>query len=638
LGVAAVVALLSLGLGWWQVMAPAPAPPELSERRAPLPVRTEAAPAAGTVLVQVWTPDRQPAAGQAVHVSRDPGPDASPELAGLTDETGQLRLELDGMVSVRIDGITVPDHHLARPGSAPLRFTLVPACPVRARVVDAEGDPMEGIVVKALLRTAPDAPDAARTEATTDAEGVASLESLGCGVAELWARARGHALVRRRDVDTVVEQEVVLQLVRGLVVEGRVSDPDDAPLAGVRVNAGESSDLTDEEGLYRLRVNPVHLTHIVARSAAHAPYSSRLRVPKDATENGPLVHDIVMDPARELSVWCAGMPSDSCAGISPIFCTHPALPTGTECTPTDDHEVRCRCPAGRAAVRGGGTNTRVEPGDTEAWLDLRDRGGITGRVVQDGAPVGCRVRGTRMPAGLEDIPGGLAAGTIGLCDAEGRYTMVGMKAGDWMVSVEVAGEVRNLDPLPVEGELVDAGTLELSSGHAISGVVVDGATGEGRPGVTVVALDETGAVPRVGHAVSGTEGRFAVTGLSNGDYEVFLANRPFERTAVSVPGDDDDVELETGAAPLLERNGFSLATAAEGELVVDEVEEGSAAAANGLEAGDVVLGVTIGGVDVGETVPGLAADVTDFVLDRWGGPGAGLVVERDGERVEVPLE
>jgi hypothetical protein len=630
--------MLGLGLGWWQIMAPAPAPPELAERRAPLPVRTAATPAAGSVVVQVWTPDQKPAAGQSVRISRDPGPSADAELAGLTDETGQLRVELDGLVAVQVDGITVPDHHLARPGSPPLRFTLLPACPVQARVIDAEGAPMEGIVVKALLRASPDAQDSARTEATTDAAGRASLDQLGCGVAELWARARGHALVRRRDVDTVVEQEVVLQLVRGLVVEGLVTDPDERPLTGVRVNAGESSDLTDEEGLYQLRVNPVHLTHIVARSAAHAPYSARLRVPPDAAETGPLVHDIVMEPARELTVWCAGMPDDSCAGISPIFCTHPALPTGTECTPTDDHEVRCRCPAGRAAVRGGGTNTRVEPGDTEAWLDLRDRGGITGRVVQDGAPVSCRVRGTRMPAGLEDIPGGLAAGTVGLCDGEGRYTMVGMKAGDWMVSVEVAGEVRNLDPLGVDGELVDAGTLELSSGHTITGVVLDGATGEGRPGVTVVALDESGTVPRVGHAVSGSEGRFTVTGLQDGNYEVFLANRPFERTPVAVPMEGDPLELETGSAPLLERNGFSLATAAEGELVVDSVEADSAAAANGLEEGDIVLGVTIGGVDVGETVPGLAADVTDFVLDRWGGPGAGLVVERDGERVEVPLE
>jgi hypothetical protein len=44
------------------------------------------------------------------------------------------------------------------------------------------------------------------------------------------------------------------------------------------------------------------------------------------------------------------------------------------------------------------------------------------------------------------------------------------------------------------------------------------------------------------------------------------------------------------------------------------------------------------GVDVGEYLPGLEGQVLDAVLEHYSGPGVGLVVDRDGERVEVPLD
>ena len=46
----------------------------------------------------------------------------------------------------------------------------------------------------------------------------------------------------------------------------------------------------------------------------------------------------------------------------------------------------------------------------------------------------------------------------------------------------------------------------------------------------------------------------------------------------------------------------------------------------------------MGGMDLGEMMPGMSDEITDAVLDHWGGPGVGLVVDRDGERVDVPLE
>ena len=111
-----------------------------------------------------------------------------------------------------------------------------------------------------------------------------------------------------------------------------------------------------------------------------------------------------------------------------------------------------------------------------------------------------------------------------------------------------------------------------------------------------------------------------------------------EHTVEVVDGQSEPIELTTGSADLLEQNGFSLRTDESGRLEVASVDEDGSAHANGLREGDRVEGLTPGGVDVAELLPGMSDDITDAVLDRWGGPGVGLIVDRDGERVQVDLD
>jgi hypothetical protein len=50
-----------------------------------------------------------------------------------------------------------------------------------------------------------------------------------------------------------------------------------------------------------------------------------------------------------------------------------------------------------------------------------------------------------------------------------------------------------------------------------------------------------------------------------------------------------------------------------------------------------VLGITVMGFDIGEHFPQLEDVITDFVLDKFSG-SVGLVVDRDGETLEIDLE
>jgi hypothetical protein len=264
---------------------------------------------------------------------------------------------------------------------------------------------------------------------------------------------------------------------------------------------------------------------------------------------------------------------------------------------------------------------------------------IAGRPV-DRALSRCMVRVSRLPTALEDIPGGLSAGARTTCLPDGNFELLGLKAGGYMLKVETSAGDATVPDLQVQDEITDAGTIDIGSGGKIEGVVLDGVTGEGAPGQAVFAYSGSGEEFRgVGEAVSGTEGRFSITGLSEGVYEVLLLSRPFHTTTVDVvEGASDPVELTTGDASLVKDNGFSIETDDEGFLVVSAVDGNGSAAANGLEAGDTVVGVSMGGVNLNEIVPGMSEEITDAVLDHWGGPGVSLLVDRDGTEVVVSMD
>lgn len=645
-GLSVLAWMVFLG-GFWQVMSPAPESPDLGSRT--LPTRTVAE---GPEAMEAADPDGPFTAsgrvtladGSAVpdHPLMWTGPDTpDPIEVGRTDSTGRFTVDLPAPGSLAPQLETQPARVYISESRTDLAFVGLATCPLAVTVLDPGGSPVADQSVRSRVRVE-GRDDQPYVHATTDASGVALLSDLPCGIVRVWVRRAGYPQGRRENIDNLVDQAITVQLVDGVAVTGWVSDPDGTAIPGARVSAGNASDHTDDDGTYGLLVDPRNLSRVDVSADGYSSTSERLRIAAADAADTELVLNFVLDPSRLVTVHCAGMPDDACTSIMPMFCTRVWLPMGDACrgTPTT-----CECPDGRAAVRGAGLAVEVEPDDTEVWLDLRGRGGITGRVTIGGQPVDpslgrCQVIATRLPTALEDIPGGMSAGATASCLPDGHYALHGLKAGNYLVMVETAAGGGNHPSVRVDTELVDAGTLDIGGGGRIEGVVLDGTTGEGVPGQVVVAYAGTDdTLSGLGQTVSRGEGHFEISGLQDGRYDVMLASRPLHTVSVTVSdGAAEPLELETGDAGLLTSNGFELETDDAGQLVVRDVDPEGTAAAAGLLPGDAVVGVTIGGFDPGELLPGMADEITDAVLDHWDSAGVGLVVERDGERVEVPLE
>jgi len=508
-------------------------------------------------------------------------------------------------------------------------------------VLDPDGAPIADQTVRARVEIENHSATGEEIE-TTDASGVADFTGMSCGVAEIWVRRAGYPQGRRDQVDTLVDQTVTIQLVNGVRVSGHVTDLDDQPIEGARVHSGNASDRTEPDGSYGLMVDPRNLSRVNVSAKGFESESERLRIATADAAETELVLDFVLSPARVVTVYCAGLPDDSCSSVLPLWCTRTYLPIGEPCR---GDPTTCRCPDGEGAIRGGGLAVELGPDDTEVWLDMSGRGGIRGQVLISGDAVDpslgqCDVIATRLPNALEDIPGGMSAGATSSCLGDGQFELLGLKAGTYMVMVRTTAGEGNDPSIVVDTDVVDIGSIDIGGGGRITGVVLDGVTGEGAPGVAVVAYSTDGTtLSGMGQTTSGAEGAFTISGLSDGNYEVILSSRPFNTELVTISdGTSDAIELTTGEAGLLDTNGFELETDDAGRLVVQSVDAEGGAAAGGLEEGDVVVGVTIAGMDIGEVMPGLADEITDSVLDHWGGPGVGLVVERDGQREAIAFQ
>ena len=466
-----------------------------------------------------------------------------------------------------------------------------------------------------------------------------TLEQASCGVADVQAKAEGFVRRRAENVDTMTTKEVTIVLPRGVGLSGQVTNPMNEPLPDARVSAGLASAITNAEGHYDLRFDPDRTSEVSAQAMNYIEQEERLRVAPDMPD---LVIDWVLEPSRDLQVFCAGLPDDSCGDVMPLMCTLPWIPFGTLCH-TVDNQALCTCPEGKSAVRGGGQSVEVAPGQQVAWLDFRVNGGLEGLVALQGSPLGCEIMAYRLPEDLSDVSRGGIAARRHKCNEEGGFEILGLEPGIYQVDVQVGNHQRRPDPVEVEDTVVDMGVIDLEDGTDVEGTVLDGATGQGAPNETVVAVQSAtgGIATGTGFATSRSEGHFVLRGLKDGTWSVFLVSRPFTTVDITITegtATPDHPTLETGAADLLDENGFGLATDEEGQLVVEGLEPDGAAAEAGLQEGDTIVGVTLMGMDVQGWLPGFGDALVDAVLDHYSGPGVGLVVVRDGEELEVALD
>jgi len=515
---------------------------------------------------------------------------------------------------------------------------------------------------------------------TTDDTGTVRFEALPCVHVELEAihedlagpGVRGTRLLRGE-----LNVEVV-KLSRPVELYGRVTDTDGEPVSEATVRVHDRGELTtraDSQGRWSLAVpmDPTHV-HLLAVEADALGYHSvnemvrvkpegtavadndeggrKRSIPHEFTEVKPgdrLEVDLTLSAASEVQVWCAGLPGDLCNDML-VHCTHPLVPMGETCSQDSrTGETVCLCPdEGRVAVRGGGKATLVEPGETEAWLDFRDAGSITGDILADGKPADdCDVIALRVPNGLEDLPRGFIAAHKTRCDDEGHFELTGLVDGDWELVVEatvpdMGHRQRTLAPSRVRPRRnTDVGDIEMLGGGGIEGRVVNGLTQAPETNGAILAIRRGRGHERSTPSFADTDGQgnFTMEGLPPGEWELCHVLSPHVRTYVTVEDGaiTDDVLVETSDATALETNGFSLGKEG-GRLVVLDVEPGGPAEAAGLTPGDEVTGLLIAGLDLGSKLGDDADKLLQLVLGHWDGPGITLLVERDGQEQEVELD
>jgi len=141
---------------------------------------------------------------------------------------------------------------------------------ISGRVVADDGQPLAGAQVIAIAAGKSQIAGAAQMSAC-DAEGNFKVTGLSHGVYSLLARAPGYVSVQNQSRKYRIGESVIVQLVRGGVITGRVIDEFGEPVVGARVladrardsegrpdtggaamNEMNSSRMTDDRGVYRI--------------------------------------------------------------------------------------------------------------------------------------------------------------------------------------------------------------------------------------------------------------------------------------------------------------------------------------------------------------------------------------------------
>lgn len=509
-----------------------------------------------TLAGRVVDPEGRPLVGATIHVDRDttthpgidrrgtePAPDHHPAaetdadgrfvLADLgADERVDLRAHQAGYMAVWLEGVAAP--------ATDLRFVLEPTARVRGTVVDADGQSLVGARVTVASRpTVPGSGGrlvmgrAIEREATTLAEGDFEVIDVPPGEATIRAMAEGFAPGTSRTIEVPASREGMprevrdlrLVLERGAVLEGRVLDAEDDPVAHAMVGDGEVFARCDDAGEYRLEGLPPGPTEILASHPDHPPH----RV-SHTIELGAGRLDLHFPPGRTLEgrvVDADGQPVSharvTLAGLRPHLDLERFATTST------DGVFRLGpLPPGAMLVRAEregwvpSTPRRLEIGDhpTEPLVLVLGRGAtVRGRVLGLTFDQLARVRVSARDDGGRTLPGTLRY--------DGEYAIEGLGAGEWLLRAVLGDGRRQAQRrLAIESEPVgppwdlNGFDLELEGGLELSGQVL----WEGEPAsgarVSLTGLD----VDQERATVTDHTGRFQLADLDPGEYRLGVAD------------------------------------------------------------------------------------------------------------------
>lgn len=521
----------------------------------------------------VRDPQGSPVAEAEIHVGRQSTGFffGRPEPAAASDGSGRFVVaDLEGGnaydVVAKKKGYSSETATAVAGEGVTVEFVLRPTGTISGRVLNEDGDPVEGAMVHVEVKPMAVFRHGLRPTRTDD-QGFFRLEDVEPGAVHLAVNAPGYQKYQLGDLEVPSRGEVSgveIVLVRGATITGRVTRPDGTPAVQAMVTwapAGETSFMgggfqastqTDGEGRFRLDGVAPGPAVVGASSGTSPQVSKHVEV-----RSGVQTVDLVLDAGFEVS----GRVTDE-RGV-------PVAGAALTLRPTDANRTFYTVGAERPVVTGpDGTFTLkdVVPGH---YLAAAAKEGYAQAATAEpfevaNGPVagielelrrGATLRGRILGVEIEDLAGvavhaygGAAGGSVqtGLVDFEGRYSVSNLAPGIWHVTARLErGGRQTSGMLKVEEGQAEAELdLEFKSGFPLEGVV----RSAGRPEAGI-HVSVNGLAMGLGHAqaVSGSDGRFSLRDLPAGKYRLTAMNAARRHSQeIEVPV-DGEVVIDLGA-------------------------------------------------------------------------------------------
>ena len=613
--------------------------------------------------------------------------------AGKTAADGTLVLDGIGetymtQIAVRAPGFAPAALRLPTTGDpkVPQRQTvrLVAGAPVTGHVVDPAGKPIAGARVLAVDVTQPfPVVDARRDAVVTDAKGVFRFDALGAGTVRFTADHAAHAPGASVPyvLDGTRPREVVVKLLPGASLSGKVKDPAGKPVAGAEVRVVARGGLewryarqavTDASGGFALGGLPRRALEVVAigdgtaSAITPAPLDQKSKLDLTLTLDvaGAIAGVVVDDAGKEIPeaqvmvepVWhgAAGEREAWQVRRIPAVIADGGGAFRVGALPAGDYAVRAARPGSAPDSLWLRAGTPAKTGDAALRVILPPDGRVTGKVLF--------ADGTAPPLFTVSVG---PARPVPVSAKDGSFS-VDAPGGVFNLSIEgPALEPTTVAAVEVAGGAKDVGTITVKKGRSVSGRVLgpDGAPVAGAQvaaggiltggGTELYIEDES---PGAKATMTDADGRFVLNGYGHASMALVAGKPEVGRSrSVRLPSGDDSVvidlvleatggldgKLTKGGAPLAETVIIVNPMAASGSNFFVVTGEDGSFALDTLAGGDYIVSGMIGGggpkpkdmhMKRVTVTPGARAKVA---IEVTGGPGSLAVapVTEDGKPV-----
>jgi hypothetical protein len=516
---------------------------------------------------------------------------------------------------------------------------------VRGRILDADGNPVDGATVRLV---SPSAPYTVYRDTRTDAQGAFSFAHVGPWRARVVADHDPDGVVSSAEIRVAAGEtrEITLVLSAAGAVRGTVVDGEGRPVAGAALSVegvpwivpGATS---DEAGAFRMAAVPREAASLVAVARGYRTGRVGLAARQDDTElvvrirlaaAGPVdgeVRDADGNPVKARIVACEGQPAEARteSGDDGSF---QLPPSAIGCDAIAEHAEHAPSDAVRV-VEGRRLSLRLKAG-----------GAIEGTVVDE--------RGWGVPAftvGIESFTPARGArfggvGPRGFDDAHGVFRWDKLAPGSYVLSAQTPGRPpARSAPIDVQAGTATRGVrIVIAAGGVVTGRVEDEHHAP-LAGVDLRFDAVSSVLDSRASAQTDAQGRYRLEGAPSGPFTLRVQKDGFRVRLVSGLRVDSggtlhqDVTLAAiNGGPQLELGGIGAALDGRGgRVALGAVFDGDPAGRAGLRAGDRILSID------GEATDGMS--LADALQRLRGEPGTsvGVSVQRPetGETVDVVL-